>query len=371
MSIKAGITGQAGFMGYHLFNYLKLQDDIIPIPFEDNYFDNPAKLNEFVSSCDVIVHLAGVNRHESDNYIYERNVELAELLIKACNDTKSKPFILFSSSTQEARDNSYGKGKKQARELFVNWSEQHQIPFTGMIIPNVFGPFGKPFYNSVVVTFCHQVMNDEEPQIKEDASMDLIYVTDLVESIYSIIKNKHISRKHEFIPSGKLSVSGLLMQLQEFKSAYIDHLLIPVLKSPFDLALFNTFRSFYNIENYPLYLEKHTDDRGSLSEVVKEKTGGQIFFSSTKPGITRGDHFHLRKIERFCVIQGEATIRLRKIGENKVYSFNVSGNTPSIIDMPVLFTHNITNIGQSELLTLFWSNEIFDKRNPDTYYEKV
>jgi len=182
--LKIGITGQAGFVGTHLYNTLGLQPDkFIRIPFEDNFFENDKKLQNFVTQCDTIVHLAAMNRHGDPQVIYDTNIKLVKQLIAACEETNSKPHILFSSSTQEEKDNPYGKSKKEGRELLEQWAKRNKAPFTGMIIPNVFGPFGHPYYNSVVATFCHQLTHNETPKIDVDGELKLIYVGELVDCL--------------------------------------------------------------------------------------------------------------------------------------------------------------------------------------------
>lgn len=292
-------------------------------------------------------------------------------LKEAIVNTGSKPFILFASSTQELKDNPYGRGKKEARELLAKWASKNDAKFSGLIIPNVFGPFGLPYYNSVVATFCYQLNNNEKPEIHVDSEISLIYVHNLAKEILAIISAQKIGDQIHIEPQISIKVTEILSYLKNFKKMYIDNYQIPALKSSFEVELFNTFRSYINPDKYPFYIEKHEDNRGFLSEVVKEKTGGQIFFSTTKPGISRGNHFHTRKIERFCVVKGEAIIRLRKIGSDKIYEYQVSGKMPSFVDMPIWYTHSITNSGNEEVLTLFWCNEIFNKEDADTYFEEV
>ena len=179
--IRIGITGQPGFVGTHLYNTLGLYPERFErIPFEDAYFQDAEKLKTFVQSCDVIVHLAAMNRHNDPDVIYNTNIQLVKQLIAACESTNSTPHILFSSSTQEERDNPYGKSKKEGRKLFEEWAEKNNAQFTGFVIPNVYGPFGNPYYNSVVATFCHQLTHDETPKIDVDGEIKLIYVGELV-----------------------------------------------------------------------------------------------------------------------------------------------------------------------------------------------
>jgi len=181
LRIKVGITGQSGFIGTHLYNTLGLYPEKFErIPFKDEYFQDDNILNNFVRSCDVIVHLAAMNRHNDPQVIYETNLRLVKQVIGACEITNSRPYILFSSSTQEERDNPYGRSKKEGRVLFEEWAKRNEVSFTGFVIPNVFGPFGHPYYNSVVATFCHQLTHDETPKIEVDGDMKLIYVSELV-----------------------------------------------------------------------------------------------------------------------------------------------------------------------------------------------
>lgn len=399
--IKVGITGQPGFVGTHLFNTLGLQPDKFErIPFEDEYFSIPDKLEEFVQQCDAIVHLAAMNRHNDPQVIYETNLMLVKKLISACENSSSTPHILFSSSTQEERDNLYGKSKKEGRELLQDWAARNGAHFTGLVIPNVFGPFGHPYYNSVVATFCHQLTHNETPKIEVDGEIKLIYVGELVKAIIDKIIEKNngtqmtqmqqinadekISEnlqdlRHQrsievyAVPhTAQIKVSSLLQKLQEFKDNYFDKGIIPSLDDPFERNLFNTFLCYIDHATFfPFHLKLNTDDRGSFVETVKLHSGGQVSFSTTVPGITRGNHFHTRKAERFAVIKGKARIDLRRIGTDKVLSFDLDGSQPSFVDMSVWYTHNITNIGDEDLYTIFWINEHFDPEDADTYFEKV
>lgn len=389
--IKVGITGQAGFVGTHLFNTLGLSPDkFVRVPFEDSYFAEQSKLEEFVRSCDAIVHLAAMNRHNDPEVIYNTNISLVKQLIDACEATNSTPHILFSSSTQEERDNLYGKSKKEGRKLLEDWADRNNASFSGFIIPNVFGPFGHPYYNSVIATFCHQLTHNETPKIDVDGEVKLIYVGELVEIIIKEIIRTQITQIEQMntdyisenqsnqchqcsIPhTATIKVSELLNKLETFKSNYFERGEIPCLDNPFDRNLWNTFLCYLDHESfYPYHLKLNTDNRGSFVETLKLNSGGQVSFSTTVTGITRGNHFHTRKAERFAVIKGKARIELRRIGTDKVMSFDLDGSQPSFVDMPIWHTHNITNVGDEELYTIFWINEHYDASNPDTYFEQV
>lgn len=379
--LKIGITGQSGFMGTHLFNFLSLKkEEVVLVPFNDEYFQDKVQLEAFVSQCDAVVHLAAMNRHGDPQVIYDTNIRLVKQLIDACEATNATPHILFSSSTQEERDNLYGKSKKDGRELLEAWARKCGAMFTGFIIPNVFGPFGNPYYNSVIATFCHQLTHGEQPKIDVDGQLKLIYVGELVETFYKKIKDKskkinEIEGNVEVYPiphTSEKKVSEILSLLQGYKDNYFGKGIFPNLNDRFELNLFNTFVCYIDHEKFfPFHLKLNTDDRGTFVETVKLNSGGQVSFSTTKPGITRGNHYHTRKAERFAVIKGKARIDLRRVGTDKVLSFELDGDSPSFVDMPIWYTHNITNVGTEDVYTIFWINEPFDAADPDTYFETV
>jgi UDP-2-acetamido-2,6-beta-L-arabino-hexul-4-ose reductase len=371
--IKVGITGKSGFIGTHLYNFLNTKKDSVElIPFEDAFFNDQGKLERFVGSCDTIVHLAAMNRHNDASVIYETNIWLVKKIILALEKTKSRAHIIFSSSSQEERDNLYGKSKKDGRNLFIEWANKNNAIFTGLIIPNVFGPFGNPYYNSVIATFCHQLAHNETPKIEIDGLLKLIYVGELVSIICRVITGKIANTGLIIEHTSEKKVSELLFQLELFKAQYFENGNIPKLNCPFDINLFNTFRCYFDLGKYfPFPYKKNSDERGDFVEIMRTEIGGQFSFSTTKPGITRGNHYHTRKIERFSVIKGEAIIKLRRIGNNEVFEYKLSGDNPSFVDMPIWFTHNITNVGDTELYTLFWINEFYNPEDPDTFFEHV
>ncbi len=369
--MRVGITGQSGFIGYHLTNYLSLKkDELELIPFDKSYFSDTAKLQDFLFKCDVVIHLAGMNRG-SDKEVYECNYRLASQLVEALEECRITPYVIFASSIQEEKENSYGRSKKDATNLFIDWAVRNKAKFASLLIPNVFGPFCKPYYNSVVATFCHQLTHGQEPKIEIDAVLRLVFINDLVESIYNVIKAP--SNEDRIYPQAcaEIRVSEILSKLNVFREIYLENHIIPSLSSHFDVCLFNTFRSYIDPDHFPVRSFPQSDERGDLFEAVKEKTGGQLFYSYTKPRKTRGNHYHRRRIERFFVVKGIASIRLRKIGSNNVVEYRLSGDQPSYVDIPIFYAHNITNVGETDLLTLFWTNELFKKEDPDTYCEVV
>ena len=371
--IKVGITGQSGFIGTHLYNSLSLYpEEYLMIQFYDSDFSDNKKLDDFVKDCDTIVHLAAVNRHSNPQVIYDTNVGLVNRLIESLERTKSKPHLFFSSSTQEDQENLYGKSKREGRTLLLNWAEKNNALYTGLIIPNVFGPFGNPYYNSFIATFSHQLTHNEVPNIESDGNVKLIYVGELVNEIIKCIRSKESVPELKIQYTSEKKVSEILDLLNTYKNEYFEKGYFPLLRNNFEINLFNTFRSYIDMSNFfPFELKKNEDVRGLFVETIRTGMGGQVSFSTTKPGITRGNHYHTRKIERFIVIQGEASIELRKTGTKEALKFTLSGEVPCFVDMPIWYTHNITNIGKSDLVTIFWINEFFDPRDPDTYLEIV
>nr|WP_199156611.1 NAD-dependent epimerase/dehydratase family protein [Pedobacter sp. ASV2] len=370
---KIGITGQNGFVGRHLYNTLGLfPKEFQRVDFNKEYFENEKHLDQFVAECDVIIHLAAMNRHENEQFIYETNVGLSQKIVNSLKRTHSKAHVMISSSTQEERGNLYGKSKKKGRQALANWAEENGGKITGLIIPNVFGAFGRPFYNSFIATFCHQLTHGETPEIATDGEVKLIYVQELVGTIINEIR-KGTSKADFFVEAtATKKVSEVLSLLNEYKTKYFDSGEIPVINDSFEHNLFNTYRSYIEYKtHYPIKFIRHMDPRGAFVEIVRLGIGGQCSFSTTVQGITRGNHYHTRKIERFAVIKGNALIQLRKIGTDEVLDFYLYGNEPAYVDMPIWYTHNIKNIGEEELYTIFWIDEPFNPENADTYFETV
>ena len=371
--MKIGITGQEGFIGYYLSQTIKYKfENYEIIPFEKAFMVNSKLLDSFVSSCDVIVHLAGVNRGNSNEEVYTSNIQINFALKEALINSSFKGHLIFASSFQEDSDSLYGKAKKESRVFLEQTISELGGKFTGLIIPNVFGPFCKANYNSFIATFCSRILIDQNPEIIHDSKVPLIYIENLVKQIVKNIQSKR-EVKLNYIPFDiEVKVSEVLRLLKHFKDSYLENNTLPMFSNSFEFDLFNTFRSYINLEkNYPIFLKKYSDERGFFSEILRTEIGGQYSYSTTLPGITRGNHFHTRKIERFTVLKGKAKISLRKIGSEKIYDFLLTGDQPSYIDMPIWYTHNITNVGSEPLITSFWINEPYDPKNTDTYFENV
>ena len=365
--MKVGITGINGFIGWHLCQYLMLMDIEI-IPFDRGYFDNYQKLKEFTERCDVIFHLAAINRHEDEEYLYQTNVDILNKLLE--NTGLNKPKIYFTSSIQEERDNAFGRSKLECWNLLNKWGKTNDVTVGSFVVPNVFGPFGKPNYNSFIATFCHLLANGQSPTVSHDSEIGLIHVHDLVKEFWNCILN-NASGRIVINSHYKYKVSEVLDKLEGYREQYLVSGEFPDLNNKFDKQLFNMYRTYIPYDHYPVSLKKNIDNRGCFVEVVRANTTGQFSFSTTVSGITRGNHFHTRKAERFTVISGKAKIELRKVGSKDVIEYLLDGDSPSYVDMPIWYTHNITNVGNSDLLTLFWINEPYDPDNSDTYFLDV
>ena len=360
-----------GFIGSHLRERLSREEDLTIEPFEDSYFEELNRLKTFAANCDVIYHLAAMNRGNPDD-VYRVNLELVNKLVTQLEAAQSTPHLIFSSSTQCDLDNPYGRSKKEGARILEEWATRCQGRLSVMIIPNVFGDQGLPYYNSVVATFCHQLTHGEQPEIKVDAEMKLIFINELTDILHDRLRNPPSnSDVTRLPPTAKVTVSELLSHLERFRECYYEKHMVPFLANAFERNLYTTFLTYMKDADYEQRPQLHSDARGSLFEVAKQQNGGQTFFSTTKPGVTRGNHYHTRKVEKFCVVQGQAVIRLRRIGTDKVIECQVSGASPSVVEMPIFYTHHIENVGDTELLTLFWCNEVFDPSDPDSFYEDV
>lgn len=366
--MKVGVTGAQGLLGYHVRAGMQATGyaSEVRLATRDTFADTLA-LDRFTSGLDAVIHCAGVNRGE-EGQVRDANPAIARSLVASLERTGATPALAYANSTHQERETAYGIGKREAAEILGNWGARVGAPIGNFILPHVFGEFGKPFYNSVVSTFCHQLAMGETPHIDVDGGLELVYAQDVAAMFLAWTRNATTETRR---------VTGRIMRVSEMLATIRSQLdryqagVLPDLSDILHLRLFNTLRSYLYPTYYPRALTLHEDARGSLFEAVKTDQGGQGFLSTTLPGITRGNHWHLNKIERFLVVGGNAVIRIRKLFSDEVKSFEVSGERPVYIDIPTLHTHSITNTGSGVLQTLFWSNEIFDPNNPDTYPEAV
>lgn len=374
--LVVGVTGAGGFVGQHVCRRLEQASDLRVLPCARSAWDRPEQLAQFAARCDAIVHLAALNRGD-DGEIYRRNVELVERLMTAASSALKPPVLVFASSTQRSRDNAYGRSKLYGEDMLAAWADQGAgRAATALVIPNVFGPGCRPFYNSVVATFCRQLAEGQEPTIQTDAAVEFIWVGNVAAAVENAVRQLTSEPTSGFslerlAGAEPLLVSDLLAKLQGFLHGERDTGVVPDLSNPLDAQLYATLRSHLPIDEHLRRPKVHADPRGQLCEIIRLAAGGQVFFSTTRPGVIRGNHYHTRKSEWFCVVRGEATIRLREIGTDRVQEIQVSGADPTFVSIPALHVHHIENTGDDDLLTLFWTNEHFNPEDSDTFFEPV
>lgn len=365
--MRIGITGGAGFLGWHLRCFLHTLQGVETTIATRETFAHEDALRRFADSCDAIVHLAAVNRGPDDD-LYASNLSLTRQLLAACDAAGRAPHIVFSSSTHIDRETAYGRAKRECGDLIARWATAHHTTATVVVLPHIFGEGCKPFYNSAVATFSFQLANQQPAKVEVDAPLELLHAQQAAEVLADAAQKR---TPGELRPRGRsITVAGVLSKLETFSRDYRGGV-IPDLTDSFDRDLFNTYRSYLFPEHYPGDLAVARDHRGELFEAIRSRNPGQVFMSTTKPGVTRGNHFHRRKVERFLVVSGEACIRLRKLFSDQVHEFRVSGARPQVVDILTLHTHNITNEGSTELMTMFWAHEFYDPAMPDTTPEAV
>ena len=361
------ITGAGGFLAWHLRCHLHGQGWASPLLLDHVAWGDAEGRRGVLQRADAVVHLAGINRAKPGE-VEEGNIRIAQQLVDSLERTGRTPDLIYTSSTHAEHDTPYGRGKRRAGEILGEWADRVGAKFTTFVLPHVFGEQCRPFYNSVAATFCYQIAKGEAPRVDVNGQLELVHAQDVCAAIVETLLQPAggLRRLH----GRPVTVVELLEQVQALDADYRNDI-VPDLRDDFTLRLFNTYRGYLYPEHYPVGLKLNTDNRGGLFEAVKGYSGGQAFLSTTKPGITRGEHYHFNKVERFLVIGGSAVIRIRKLFSREVSEFRVSGSEPRYIDMPTLHTHNITNTGSDTLLTMFWSNEIFDSARPDTVREPV
>lgn len=361
---KIAITGAYGFLGWHLSCRLAATRGVEAIRLGRDEFADPERLAEALTNVDTVIHVAGLNRAGSDDEVRAGNIELATRLRDAVSDRRIH--LVYVNSIQADRGNGYGEGKRRAGKILAD------APGTmaDVLLPNLFGEHGLPHYNSFVATFAHEIANGRTPQVHEDRQISLLHAQDAAEILLQAAEDR---RDRQWRPTGEEhGVVEVLDRLRGFQAVYPARGEIPDISESFERDLFNTYRAFLFPGMFPLQAHVARDHRGALAETVRSHGGkGQVFISSTDPGTMRGDHYHLKKIERFMVFQGEAEIALRRLYDDKAVQFHIRGDKPVIVDMPTLWVHNIRNVGGGEVITVFWSDQLLDPQNPDQYQYAV
>jgi UDP-2-acetamido-2,6-beta-L-arabino-hexul-4-ose reductase len=361
------LTGSGGFLGWHVRVLARALGLAEPAVVRRADLADPGRLAGILSGADRVVHLAGVNRGDPAE-VAAGNGELAGALADALRRCATPPkTVVFANSIQAGNGTPYGEAKAAAAALLADTTRWTGSSFLDLRLPNLFGEHGRPDYNSVIATFCRVLADGGLPRVHEDRELELLHATDAAALLLGVQPPDGAGAPRP----ARHGVRQLAERLRHFAEVYRTGE-IPDLPGRFDVRLFNTYRSHCFPGHYPLRPTRHADERGELFETVKvHGGGGQTFCSATRSGYTRGEHYHLAKVERFVVLRGEAEIGLRRLLHGDVVRLRVSGSAPAIVDMPTMWAHSITNVGDSELLTLFWSNELFDQARPDTYPETV
>ena len=369
--IKILITGAKGFVGKNLVLFLK----------EKGYknlflYDIDSKEDElfkYTKECNFVFHLAGVNRPKDEKEFMEGNFGFTSALLENLKKNNNKSPVLITSSIQAALDNPYGKSKKAGEDLIFSYGKENDVDTYVFRLPNVFGKWCRPNYNSAVATFCNNIANGLPITVNDpNVDMKLVYIDDVVAEFANILEKKvHKNEEFCYVPTVHEIKLGKIVELIEGFKKSRENLLVPDQNDEFSKKLYATYLSYLPKDNFSYPLKMNVDDRGSFTEFLKTNEYGQVSVNVAKPGIVKGNHYHNTKNEKFLVVSGKAAIRFRKPDEDKVIEYFVSGDKLEVVDIPTGYTHNIENIGENDLVTIMWANEKFDPENPDTYFLKV
>ncbi len=356
------ITGYKGFIGKNI--NLKLQE---LNNYNISFYDRGDDLKQKLIGCEVVLHLAGSNRPESNDEFYKTNSELTHNICRIINEENLNIKVIFSSTIHVDKDNDYGKSKKQAEEHLLNLSENTSSSAKVLRLPNMFGKWCRPNYNSVVATFCHNIANNLPIQINDPSiELNLMYIDDLMELIVDLVQSD--DTKTEIIEITNTfnttlgNIADLLYKFRDLPESYT----IPKVGTGFERALYSTFLSYKSPDQFSYNVTQHEDVRGKFVEMLKTTDSGQFSYFTAKPGITRGGHYHHTKNEKFLVVAGKARFKFKHLLTSEKYELIVDSQQAEIVDTVPGWSHDITNIGENELVVLLWANEIFNRDKPDT-----
>lgn len=363
------VTGADGFIGKNLIAHLNELPGITVRKFSRD--SSIGDLQGYVATADFVFHLAGVNRPKEVGEFKSGNAELTEILCSAIKSTGRPVPVIYTSSIQATQPNPYGESKLGAEKALLALAEDSGSPVHIYRLPNVFGKWAKPNYNSVVATFCHNLVNGLPIQINDPkASLSLVYIDDVVEEFMRVMNAPESFTENAVEPTYMTTVGELASQLEAFRDSR-SSLVTETVGTGLVRALYSTWLSYLPPDRFSYELTSHEDPRGVFVEMLKTTSSGQFSYFTAHPGITRGGHYHHSKTEKFLVIKGEACFRFRHIVTDEFYEMHSSGAKPEIVETVPGWTHDITNVGDDELIVMLWANEIFDRERPDTYARPV
>lgn len=369
--MKILVTGAKGFIGKNLIAELKNLN--YPDVFAVDIDTDISLLEQYVKECEFIFHFAGINRPKEEKEFMEGNYGFTTKLLNLLKAYNNKSPILTTSSIQAELDNPYGKSKKAAEDELVTYQKETGNKVLIYRLSNVFGKWCKPNYNSVIATFCYNVANNLEIKVNDSETvLNLVYINDVIDEFINALSGKE-NKSGEFcyIPVSYMVTLGEVAELiYSFKNSRTS-LFIPNMIDGFEKKLYSTYLSYLPTDEFSYKLEMKTDSRGSFTEFLKSVDRGQISVNISKPGITKGNHWHHTKNEKFLVVNGEALIQFRRVDSEEIIQYYVSGKKLEVVDIPTGYVHNITNIGDIDLITIMWANEIYDSSKPDTIYLEV
>lgn len=369
--MKILVTGASGFVGKNLVAELKNKgfEDLFLYTRENSLED----LEDYTKECEFVFHLAGVNRPKDEKEFMDGNFKFTSKLLELLKKYENKAPVLITSSTQAEKDNLYGSSKKAGEDLLFEYQKETDVNVYVYRLPNVFGKWSRPNYNTVVATYCHNIARDLDIQINNpDAVLNLCYIDDVLEEfIRALERNPTSQDDYCVVPvTHTIKLGDLAELIKSFKESRAN-LNIVNMKDPLSKKLYSTYLSFLPEEQFSYDLKMNIDQRGSFTEFIRTPERGQVSINVSKPGITKGNHWHHTKNEKFLVVSGEGLIRFRKLDSHEIIEYKVCGKKLQVVDIPTGYTHSIVNVGESDLVTVMWVNECFDPEKPDTYYLEV
>jgi len=370
--MKILVTGAKGFIGKNLIAELKNQN--FTEIYEYDLDTDPTKLDSYCRDAGFVFHLAGVNRPKNQDEYLKGNFGLTSELLNTLKKHNNKCPVMVSSSIQAILDNPYGKSKKAAEDLMFDYSRETGAEVFVYRFPNVFGKWCRPNYNSAVATFCHNIAHGLPIQVNDrNTVLNLVYIDDVVNELINALNgNPNIKDDgYCYVPVVYTKSLGEITDLiYSFKSSR-DDFSVPYMADDFVKKLYATYLSYLPEDKFSYPLKMNIDQRGSFTEIIRTIDRGQFSVNIIKPGITKGNHWHHTKNEKFVVVSGKGVIRFRKVGSDEIIEYYVSGDKVEVVDIPTGYTHNIENIGDTDLVTFMWASEPFNPEIPDTYFDKV